>query len=502
MRRLIFLSAIFLSPALCSAQIGILDYGSPAPIKTTTVLNLSEPITVSTGASVLVVDVATYNALTFANFGFTYNGAALTQATGILPTTGVKIGSAIYYLDNPPPGTLTLAGSFNYAQGAVVDYYTLSNVNTAVAPIAASVNGGTATTCTLSLSGTTGDFAAIEQGVTSAGNHTSTAAYTSTSGAASTLTTAFASGDVFGSDGAVLGLANGSNTFTASVNANAGANHPLSVALFAPAPISGPPSWIGSSGSWSVGANWNTGSAPNAAGATAVFSQSGATTETITLDISPSLGALQLGSTAGGMAYDLTGGTLVLNNSGSGATISVNGNEQIDSAISGSESLTVQGTGQLILSSSQNSFTGGLDVESGTVVINNSAALPDGSSLTVGAGGTFVFDPSVSAGSVAPAAESAGRVEAVPEPSALALVAAALAVLLFARKPIMKKCLLASLIFVLSAASLYAGEGGTGLGSPEPCSIGLLAAAVLFGVPRYFVRRRRLLREIDDAQQE
>ncbi len=52
MRRLIFLSAIFLSPALCSAQISILDYGSPAAIKTTTVLNLSEPITVSTGASV------------------------------------------------------------------------------------------------------------------------------------------------------------------------------------------------------------------------------------------------------------------------------------------------------------------------------------------------------------------------------------------------------------------------------------------------------------------
>jgi hypothetical protein len=37
---------------------------------------------------------------------------------------------------------------------------------------------------------------------------------------------------------------------------------------------------------------------------------------------------------------------------------------------------------------------------------------------------------------------------------------------------------------------LLAGEGGTGLMSPEPGSIALLGAAVLFGVPAYWIWRR------------
>ncbi len=50
--------------------------------------------------------------------------------------------------------------------------------------------------------------------------------------------------------------------------------------------------------------------------------------------------------------------------------------------------------------------------------------------------------------------------------------------------------LLAALL--LLAAPAFGGEGGTGFGTPEPSTIGLLGAAALFGIPawRYYRRRK------------
>ena len=57
--------------------------------------------------------------------------------------------------------------------------------------------------------------------------------------------------------------------------------------------------------------------------------------------------------------------------------------------------------------------------------------------------------------------------------------------------------LLAALILV--AAPAWAGEGGTGLGgppgTPEPSTIGLLGAAVLFGLPAWRWFRRKAIQE-------
>ncbi|MGA2253061.1 MAG: PEP-CTERM sorting domain-containing protein [Thermoguttaceae bacterium] len=54
--------------------------------------------------------------------------------------------------------------------------------------------------------------------------------------------------------------------------------------------------------------------------------------------------------------------------------------------------------------------------------MTNPAALPEGMSLTVGAGGTFIFDPSVAGEPVA--VSSGAAVAAVPEPGTLMLAAA------------------------------------------------------------------------------
>jgi len=111
---------------------------------------------------------------------------------------------------------------------------------------------------------------------------------------------------------------------------------------------------------------------------------------------------------------------------GSGAlTVGDATSTTFDGAISGlGGSLLKQGTGTLVLSGS-NSYAGGTTVNGGELVATSSTALPDGTSLTVGAGGTFVFDPS-QAGSPAVGAAAVSGAAAVPEPGTLALLVAGL----------------------------------------------------------------------------
>jgi autotransporter-associated beta strand protein len=88
----------------------------------------------------------------------------------------------------------------------------------------------------------------------------------------------------------------------------------------------------------------------------------------------------------------------------------------LNQIVSGNGSLTMSGTGTILLSGNS-TYTGGTTVDSGTLIVTNSDAFPNGTSLTVGAGGTFIFDPS------AAAAPAAGAVAAaVPEPSTLTLL--------------------------------------------------------------------------------
>ena len=73
----------------------------------------------------------------------------------------------------------------------------------------------------------------------------------------------------------------------------------------------------------------------------------------------------------------------------------------------GTGGLTKTGAGVLTLSSA-NSYLGGTTVSGGTLLVTATGALPAGSSLTVGAGGTFIFDPSASSSTVAGAVAISG----------------------------------------------------------------------------------------------
>ena len=153
----------------------------------------------------------------------------------------------------------------------------------------------------------------------------------------------------------------------------------------------------------------------------AAFSGSANTALTVTLDAPQTVGRLVFGNTGStSTGYTLSGSTLTLNDSGTSTVTVLSGMHAISApveiaggslavvvsssgvlGISGNvsddgdqRSLTLagDGSGQLILSGSNN-YGGGTTVGAGTLIVNNSAALPDGSSLTVGAGGTFVSTP-------------------------------------------------------------------------------------------------------------
>ena len=112
---------------------------------------------------------------------------------------------------------------------------------------------------------------------------------------------------------------------------------------------------------------------------------------------------------------------------GASAVFSVSHSSQMNLAGavtgSGALSLTGDGSGTLVLAGT-NSYTGGTYVDEGTLIVDKSAAAADGTSLTVGAGGVFIFDPtatSSSLGADSHVASSSG-VAAVPEPGTLALL--------------------------------------------------------------------------------
>jgi autotransporter-associated beta strand protein len=101
---------------------------------------------------------------------------------------------------------------------------------------------------------------------------------------------------------------------------------------------------------------------------------------------------------------------------------------RLSGILSGSGALMIIGDGVLVLSGTDNSYSGGTVVESGTLIDASNGALPDGSSLTVGAGATLMFGLSAAAASPVVALEHARPTGAVPEPGTLALLVAALAV--------------------------------------------------------------------------
>jgi autotransporter-associated beta strand protein len=168
-----------------------------------------------------------------------------------------------------------------------------------------------------------------------------------------------------------------------------------------------------------------------------------------TLDTSGA-GVLSFGSLTAAMLGGLQGtGSLALNTTAAkGVALTVGNNNAsttFSGALSGSGSLSKVGSGTLVLSGSDH-YSGGTSVGGGVLSAQNAAAIPAGSLLAIGAGGSLVLGnpayaesvslvggdppagplagPSISQAAGTPAG---GPVQGVPEPATLALLFAAAA---------------------------------------------------------------------------
>ena len=246
---------------------------------------------------------------------------------------------------------------------------------------------------------------------------------------------------------------------------------------------SSPSTWAAAvSGSWSNAGNWSNGAVPAGIAAGAVINASTTAALTVTLDSPQTVGSLVLGNSASGtVGYTLSGtgsNTLAMDNAGSGATIAVtDGTHAINAPVilvdnlvvtSGGThgwtlsfgtassitdngeafSLTMSGSGGMLIISGSDSYSGGTFVTAGTLEVTNPGALPDETSLTIGASGVFIFDPMAVA---ALATTSPGlAVVPVPEPTTLALVIAGVVGLVGYRLMRRKKPLFACMSYVLA----------------------------------------------------
>jgi autotransporter-associated beta strand protein len=226
---------------------------------------------------------------------------------------------------------------------------------------------------------------------------------------------------------------------------------------------SGAATWISSGGgSWTAGSNWSSGSSPNAQGAVAILGSAALSPATITLDGSQTVGTLTFNNSNGYSLVPGSGGSLTFDNtSGTGdaqiivlsgthsiaASLTLAGTNTAISSVSGgsldisgsildgsggSSALTFSssdGTGVLSLDGT-NTFAGGLNVASGTVVLNGAGSLLAGSSLTIGSDPGYVFAarPQVVSSVLATPATS---LTPAPEPGTLALLVAGAAAMAF-----------------------------------------------------------------------
>ena len=200
-------------------------------------------------------------------------------------------------------------------------------------------------------------------------------------------------------------------------------------------------------GSWSTSGNWTPAVVPNGPGWEAVLGSALTVSSTITLDGNQTVGLLVFNNSGAGYTLAAgSGGTLTLDYAsnpagsqllvlagshsitapvtiaGGSLTITESNNSSLLIAgnindDNGSESLTLSGdgTGELVLCGT-NTYGGGTNVEAGTLVVANPAALPPGGSLTVGAEALSIFATDETLSHAADAAA------AVPEPSTLVLL--------------------------------------------------------------------------------
>ena len=239
LRRLILAAQCGLTMLLLTltaqAQIAVLD-GDPLTIQTVAANTIDYPsFTVSPGASVLIVCLVDKNQNLPEPATLNWNGQTLTRDIQTAHSATTSRSLAIYHLFNPTPGTADITGTMIKTVNQVwMTAYTLTGVDTTVAPTVGSANsgGGSVSTLTIGLEGVVGGaWAAVSADCANTANAIT---ITSTSGG-STNVTDYADGGTGVANGYVAGLSAGPVTLTYDATGTAGAQKcNFAAAVFTP----------------------------------------------------------------------------------------------------------------------------------------------------------------------------------------------------------------------------------------------------------------------------
>ena len=218
--------------------------------------SISTNFTVTSGASVLVVSLYDQNNVSSDTTPSTlaWGSQTLSKAVGENNGRSLNADSDVYYLFNPTSGTHTItataSGGTNYAMARQV--YTLSGVNTGVAPVTYGTNIAFGTNGSVALSSSTpvGAWAALSfsYGFDSASGTfiLSTSGKTNYAQVQNTSVTNFEGDDVL--MGSVSNLAAGASTISVGNAGGGGVQMALAVAVFAPGSGNVTPQFSGLSG--------------------------------------------------------------------------------------------------------------------------------------------------------------------------------------------------------------------------------------------------------------
>ena len=311
---------------------------------------VSQSVTVTTGATVLVALVEDHGVYNAEPTTLTWNGATLTRAVQQDLNATTYRGSAIYYCFNPPTGTANLSVTVTGADATWLTAYTLAGNSTTV-PLTGSVGANaTGDTITFNVAGVTvGSWAAVNStwANISGGNPT----ITGTGGAESHAYSSQTGPNTVVTAGYVLGLSGGMDTFSGAWAGTAQKAN-FAAAIFSPP---GPPPtdlWTAAaSTNWDFStANW-TNSVP---------ANNFANGDAVVFDDTASRFAVNL-------ATNVSPSSITFSNSANNYTVgSVGG-----FSIAGGGTLTLAGAGTVTLNN-LNTYSNSTTISNGTLLINGS----------------------------------------------------------------------------------------------------------------------------------
>lgn len=198
-----------------------------------TVVAINLPYSVSSGANVLVLMIAGYGGSYPGSSGIGYNGKPFTLAVCAVSKVTTIRQTSIWYLNNPDIGSFSITGNCNIANSHVFGAFTLSGVNTNVAPSVSTGEGNPSLKTSVTVTNAEGAWVVAVEACSDTNN--GSFSWTNSLGVSATSLFQGTGKDTTWGAGVFKGLNGGTNTITGTYSGSSvGGKSPMAVACFAP----------------------------------------------------------------------------------------------------------------------------------------------------------------------------------------------------------------------------------------------------------------------------